>query len=55
MAIEEDVHSMLVGEGLHGHAHLLKLLVAGISGVPAEEQGELTSLSQPTGQSHCGV
>lgn len=37
MAIEEDVHSMLVGEGLHGHAHLLKLLVAVISGVPAEE------------------
>lgn len=35
LTVEEDIHAMLVGERLHGCAHLLKLLVAGISGVPA--------------------
>ena len=27
VAVEEHVHAVLVGQGLHGDAHLLKLLV----------------------------
>ena len=34
LTVEEQVHSMFVSERLHGDTHLLKLLVAGISGVP---------------------
>ena len=33
--VEEDVDAVLVGQRLHGHAHLLKLLVGGVRGVPA--------------------
>ena len=37
MAIEEHVSAELVRQGLHSHAHLLVLLVAGVGGVPAAE------------------
>lgn len=40
---------MLVGEGLHGCAHLLKLLVAGIGCVPA------VHILLAVGQMHCMV
>lgn len=33
--VEEHIHSMLVGQRLHGCAHLLELLVTGVSCVPA--------------------
>ena len=34
LTVEEQVHSVLVTERLHGDTHLLKLLVAGVSGIP---------------------
>lgn len=35
LTIEEHIHSMLVGEGLHGCTHLFKFLVTGVGCVPA--------------------
>ena len=45
VAVVEDVHSVLIRQGLHGHAHLLKLLVAGVSCVPASKR--TTSCTTP--------
>ncbi len=41
LTIEEQVDSVLVGKRLHGGTHLFKLLVAGVSGVPASDGGAL--------------
>ena len=50
MAIEEDVHAMLVGQGLHGDPHLLPLLVAGVGGHPATQHSKSGHEAMRAGQ-----
>ena len=38
VTVKEEVDTVLVGEQLHGGTHLLKLLVAGVSGVPVPQR-----------------
>ena len=37
LTVVEDVHTILVGDGLHGNTHPLKLLVGAVSCEPAHE------------------